>query len=207
MKYLALGDSYTIGEQVPAEENFPNQVYLLLRDRGVNISQPRIIAVTGWTTAELKEGIRAAGVAEPISTDYDLVTLLIGVNNQYRGLSIEEYEKEFEELLAKSIHFADDEAGRVIVLSIPDWGVTPFAEGRDRSLVRKEIDLFNSVNKTIAINRGTYYIDITSWTREAENDSGLLASDRLHPSGREYSRWAESIASLVMNHFTAVKPG
>jgi lysophospholipase L1-like esterase len=207
MKYLALGDSYTIGEQVPAEENFPNQVYLQLRDRGVNISQPRIIAVTGWTTAELKEGIQAAGVAESISTDYDLVTLLIGVNNQYRGLSIEEYEKEFEELLAKSIHFAGDEASRVIVLSIPDWGVTPFAEGRDRALIRKEIDQFNSVNKTIAIKRGTYYIDITPWTREAGNDAGLLAPDRLHPSGREYRRWAGSITSLVMNHFTAVKLG
>ncbi len=195
MKYLAIGDSYTIGEQVPAEENFPNQVYLILRGQGYRMAQPRIIAVTGWTTDELEEGIKGADLVEKIETDQDLVTLLIGVNDQYRGRKVEEYHSAFEELLLKAVRFADNEKDRVIVLSIPDWGVTPFAEGRDREQIAKEIDQYNQVNKSVTEKHHIYYIDVTAWTREAAKDPSLLTSDGLHPSGKEYKRWAEKIAA------------
>jgi lysophospholipase L1-like esterase len=207
MKYLALGDSYTIGEKIAAEENFPNQVYLMLREKNIDIMQPRIIAVTGWTTDELLEGIKASELVESIDTDNDLVTLLIGVNNQYRGRSAAEYENEFEVLLVRAIHFAQDDPGRVIVLSIPDWGITPFAEGRDRGQISREIDAFNAVNRRLAEKHHTYYIDITPWTRQAENDHGLLTTDKLHPSGREYHRWAKNITSLVLDKFPGAKTG
>ncbi len=197
MKYLALGESYTIGELLPAEENFPNQVYLALRGKGYDPMQPLIIAVTGWTTSELLEGIRAADLVERIGTDHDLVTLLIGVNNQYRGKDVEEYRSEFEELLLKAVRFAGNDKDRVIVLSIPDWGVTPFAEGRNRQEIAREIDSYNEVNKTVASKHHIYYIDITGWTREAARDPSLLTTDGLHPSGREYRRWAERIVARV----------
>lgn len=198
MKYLAIGDSYTIGEQVAAEENFPNQVFRMLRDKGYGIAQPRIIATTGWTTDELEEGIRAAGIAGKIETDQDLVTLLIGVNNQYRGRDVEEYRKEFEDLLLQAVRFAGNNKERVIVLSIPDWGVTPFAGGRDREQIAREIDLYNAANKAVAEKHHIYYVDITPWTREAAKDVSLLTSDGLHPSGREYRRWAEKIVERVI---------
>src|SRR5688572_26972464 len=140
MQYLALGDSYTIGEQVRPEENFPNQAWRLLREAGMQLDQPRIIAVTGWTTDELEEGIKAAHLVEPISTDHALVTLLIGVNNQYRGREPAEYENAFEELVVKALHFAGNRRENLVILSIPDWGVTPFAEGRDRQQIAKDID-------------------------------------------------------------------
>jgi lysophospholipase L1-like esterase len=197
VKYLALGDSYTIGEMVAPVENFPNQVCRLLQEAGVKIDPPRIIARTGWTTSELEEGIRADSSLEEIGHDHDLVTLLIGVNNQYRGLDVAEYEKEFGDLLNKAISYAGNDVRRVVVLSIPDWGVTPFAEGRNRENISAEIDLFNSANKRIAGRYHIYYIDITAWTREASVNPGLLASDGLHPSGAEYKRWAEKIVAYV----------
>lgn len=194
--YLALGDSYTIGESVPAAENFPNQVVSSMLNNASPFLPARIIAKTGWTTDELESGIVEANSANPLLNSYDFVSLLIGVNNQYRGLPVDSYKIAFEELLKKAIHFAGDKADRVVVLSIPDWGVTPFASGRDRAQIAREIDAYNAANKQIAVLYNVYYLDITPWTREAVNDNTLLAGDGLHPSGKEYKRWAERIAGF-----------
>lgn len=191
--YLAMGDSYTIGEMVTAQENFPNQVATMMKMGNQRFTSPRIIARTGWTTDELKNGILAADNADPLLPSYEFVSLLIGVNNQYRGRTVENYKTEFEDLLKKAIHYAGNKSERVVVLSIPDWGVTPFAEGRDRTQIAREIDAYNAANKEIALSYKVHYIDITPWTREATHDPTLLASDGLHPSGKEYRRWAEMI--------------
>jgi len=190
--YLALGDSYTIGESVPANENFPNQTVTLLCKKGYNFLSPEIIAITGWTTGELQAAIDN----HHPKNNYTLVTLLIGVNNQYRGRDISEYEKEFELLLKQAIEFAGNDSNHVIVLSIPDWGVTPFANGRDHLQIAKEIDKFNAINKKISLRYNVHYIDITSWTREAISNLSLIAADGLHPSGKEYKRWAEKITEI-----------
>jgi lysophospholipase L1-like esterase len=191
--FLALGDSYTIGESVPEQENFPHQAVQLLNKAGYAFANPTIIAKTGWTTDELQQAI---DVAHPAST-YDMVSLLIGVNNQYRSRSAEQYAGEFEALLKQAIAFAGGHADHVFVLSIPDWGATPFAEGRDRAQIAQEIDTFNAMNKKITAQYGVSYIDITPGTREAATDLSLVTSDHLHPSGKEYSRWAEKLAAEV----------
>ncbi len=191
-QWLALGDSYTIGESVALQDNFPNQAAAMMRTDS-SVFETRIIARTGWTTDELETGIISANNAGPLLATYDFVTLLIGVNNQYRGRSVENYKPEFEELLKKAIRYAGNRPERVIVLSIPDWGVTPFAEGRDPALIAMEIDAYNAANKEIALRYNIHYIDITPWTREAAYDLSLLAADGLHPSGKEYRRWAERI--------------
>jgi lysophospholipase L1-like esterase len=191
--YLALGDSYTIGEQVPLYESFPYQTIQLLRKKGMAFHAPEIIAKTGWTTDELLEGIARTKLLPA----YDYVSLLIGVNNQYRGRSAEEYAAEFENLLQKAIAFAGNNAARVTVLSIPDWGVTPFAEGRNRAQIAQEIDACNAINKYMAEQYKVQYINITPGTREATADNGLLANDGLHPSGKEYARWAERLAEII----------
>jgi len=193
IKYLALGDSYTIGEQVAENERFPVQTAQLLRQQGLRVEDPLIIATTGWTTSELDEGIKAVN----ITGTYDVVTLLIGVNNQYRGQSITEYAAEFTGLLKKAIAFAGNRPSHVVVLSIPDWGVTPFAADRNRVQITTEIDAFNAVNKHIAGEMQVPYLDITPFTREAVNDPELVAADGLHPSGKDYSRWAHALAPLL----------
>ncbi len=184
--YLALGDSYTIGEQVPFAENYPNQVVQSLRKKGFEFHAPEIVARTGWTTDELQSGINNH-IFRPA---YDFVTLLIGVNNQYRGRSAEEYEAHFSDLLVQAIAFAGNKKERVAVLSIPDWGITPFAAEKEQSKISQEIDRFNEVNRRLSEAAGVHYIYITGLTREAQNDPTLLAADRLHPSGKEYKRWA-----------------
>jgi lysophospholipase L1-like esterase len=191
--YLALGDSYTIGESVPPEDNFPSQAVAMLRKKGMKISDPVIIAKTGWTTDELQDAIRNADLAP----SYDFVSLLIGVNNQYRGRNSDEYAKHFEQLLQQAISFAGGKKSNVIVLSIPDWGVTPFADGRDRQKIAAEIDLFNQLNRKIASQYGVHYINITPGTRQAATDTSLLAGDKLHPSGKDYARWAQKLADIV----------
>ncbi|MBI3151301.1 MAG: SGNH/GDSL hydrolase family protein [Chloroflexi bacterium] len=190
-RYLALGDSYTIGESVPEEERWPNQLARLIEssprsgesETGVEVT---IIARTGWTTSELWQGIQAAS---PQGT-YDLVSLLIGVNNQYRGYDIHEYREEFKFLLEKSIEYADGKPDHVIVLSIPDWGVTPFATGRDRGQISAEIDAFNAVNLDESQKAGVHYVDVTPVSREAVANPSLLAGDGLHPSAEMYAEWA-----------------
>lgn len=192
--YLALGDSYTIGEAVPASASFPVQTADMLRATGIDINQPDIVAVTGWTTDELTQGIANASLHPP----YHLVTLLIGVNNQYRGRSLDEYRAQFTGLLKQAIHFAGNRPGAVVVLSIPDWGVTPFAADRDRQKIAAEIDAFNTANKEIAASFKTQYLDITGFTREAAADPSLVAEDGLHPSGKDYQRWAKALTPLFL---------
>lgn len=193
LTYLALGDSYTIGEQVPLFESFPFRLVQLLREAGRQYSAPEIIAKTGWTTDELQQQINHT----LLLPEYDLVTLLIGVNNQYRGRTAGNYRTEFVSLLKQAIGFAGNRPQAVVVVSIPDWGVTPFAEGRDRQQISKQIDEFNAINREEAGCYGAKYAEITKGSREAATDPGLLAADGLHPSGKDYARWAAVIAELL----------
>lgn len=186
LRYLALGDSYTIGESVDESERFPNQLASLLSTEGLP-TEVTIIARTGWTTDELWQGIQARKLEPP----YDLVSLLIGVNNQYRGYDINKYREEFKFLLGKAIEYAGGDATRVIVFSIPDWGVTPFAAGRDRAQISAEINAFNAVNLEETQSAGSYYVDVTPVSREAVARPNLIASDNLHPSGMMYAEWVK----------------
>ncbi len=191
--FLALGDSYTIGESVPLHENFPYQTVQLLRKSDHAFHAPEIIAKTGWTTFELAEQL----LHTTLLPHYDFVTLLIGVNNQYRGLPADEYSTDLEFLVKKAIHLAADKPAHVHLLSIPDWGITPFAKDRDSRKIAKEIDAFNHIAMQMARQYGTGWLDITGSTREATNDAALLAGDGLHPSGKEYGRWAQWLAKKI----------
>ena len=198
--YLALGDSYTIGEGVLPEENFPLQTIALINTTAVGVSDrrqgfnaPLIIAKTGWTTDELDSAIDAAN----ISTTFDLVTLLIGVNNQYRGRSVNEYKTQFDHLLQRAIHFSGNKPKHVFVLSIPDWGVTPFAHGQNRPKIAAAIDAYNATAQKICEQHHIVFIDITTSQRVDGNKPEFLAADGLHPSGKEYSKWAEKLAKAV----------
>ena len=185
-RFLALGDSYTIGESVPPEERWPVQ---LARELGY--AEPEIIAKTGWTTDELSFAIDVANPKGP----YDLVSLLIGVNNQYRGRDAEQYRREFVTLLGRAIKFAGGDPKRVLVVSIPDWGVTPFAANRDRAKIAAEIDRYNAINREEALRAGARYVDITPISRR--DDSSLIAGDGLHPSGKMYAEWVKEIANRL----------
>ena len=184
-RFLALGDSYTIGERVDSTARWPVQLAGMLRARGIELTDPEVVARTGWTTDELAAGIAVAAPAGPFA----LVTLLIGVNNQYRGRDAERYRAEFASLLAQAREFAGGDASRVVVLSIPDWGVTPFAAGRDRIKIHADIDRFNAINREETARAGAGYVDVTPISREARE--GWTTADGLHPSGVQYKRWAE----------------
>jgi lysophospholipase L1-like esterase len=187
-RYLALGDSYTIGESVGAADRWPVRLAALLRERGVAVAEPEIVARTGWTVRELSQGIDAAEPPGP----YDLVTLLIGVNDQYRGGAPEAYRADFVAMLRRAAGFAGGRAERVVVLSIPDWSVTPFAaeSGRDRGKIAAEIDRFNKINREETARVGARYVDVAPFSRKAGADRSLIAADGLHPSGAMYSEWA-----------------
>ncbi len=186
-RFLALGDSYTIGESVSPEERWPELLSAALRARGAEIGEPVIIARTGWTTDELSAAIDRADPRGP----FDLVSLLIGVNNQYRGRTAEAYRPEFRALLRRAVALAGGSPERVLVLSIPDWGATPFAEGRDRARIGTEIDAFNAASREISRELGVRYVDVTAISRRAAAEPGLVAADGLHPSGRMYAEWVE----------------
>ncbi len=199
--YLALGDSYTIGEQVPFAENFPNQTVQLLRREGFAFHAAEIIAKTGWTTDELNNSMEGMSFL----AGYDVVSLLVGVNNQYRGRSATEFKVEFEHLLQRAIEFAGNKPYRVFVLSIPDWGVTPFAEarlpdgqGRDRKQVADEIDAFNYVCEKSAKQFQCNFIEITASQRMDGHKADFLVADALHPSGKEYAKWAAKLGDSIL---------
>ncbi|SKC67969.1 SGNH/GDSL hydrolase family protein [Pseudoxanthomonas indica] len=194
LRYLALGDSYTIGEAVAEEGRWPMQLARLLRSEGIALADPRIIATTGWTTDELDAAIQAQ---EPLG-DHDFVSLLIGVNNQYRGRSVEEYQAQFSALLWRAIGFAGNRPDRVLVLSIPDWGVTPFAaaEQRDASLIASELDAYNAAAWQACAARGVGFVDITGLSR-GNPAASWLADDGLHPSALQYTAWAHAALPLA----------
>lgn len=196
---ICLGDSYTIGEKVLPEERFPNQCTALLNAAGKNFTEPKIIATTGWTTDELMGGITADGE----NRQFDFATLLIGVNNQYRDRSIDEYKTQFAELLNTTIAFAKANTKHVWVLSIPDWGVTPFAADRNRELIAKQIDDFNEANQLISLKAGVHYIDITPGSRLAATDASLVAEDGLHPSGKMYAQWAAQLSKEILQQLAS----
>lgn len=189
LSYLALGDSYTIGESVTEDQRWPMQLAKSLTSNGIAVSPPQIIAKTGWTTDELKAKI----ISEKITKKYDLVSLLIGVNNQYRGRSVKEFRKEYIDLLETAIQFSGNKPDRVFVLSIPDWGVTPFGINSPKKSISEQIDLFNAVKKEETEKRGILFLDITPISRQAIKDPSLIAEDGLHPSGKMYQLWTEKI--------------
>jgi lysophospholipase L1-like esterase len=193
MRYLALGDSYTIGEGVAEGERWPVQLAAALGDRGLPLGEVQIIARTGWTTGELQAAIER----QYDGSSYDLVSLLIGVNDQYRGISVEDYRPRLRELLAFAIRAAGDRPERVFMLSIPDWGVTPFAEGLDRAAIAAQIDAYNAAAAEVAAAVGVRFFDITTISRQAAQQRSLLAADGLHPSGEMYAAWVQLIAGDV----------
>lgn len=196
MRYLALGDSYTIGEGAAPADRWPVQLAGLLREKGIQVEDPQIIARTGWTVTELSAGMDAAAPRGP----FDLVTLLIGVNDQYRGADPEAYRPTFARMLARATALAGGDARRVLVLSIPDWGVTSFARkrGRDQAKVSAAIDAFNAVNREEAQKAGIRFLDITPGSRRAATDDSLLVADGLHYAAPMYKEWATLALPLAV---------
>ncbi len=205
LRYLALGDSYTIGERVPEKERWPNQMVALIesspqftRSEDIDVT---IIARTGWTVNELWQGIQT----DPPQGTYDLVTLLIGVNDQYRGYPLDGYREDFHFMLGKAIEYAGGNPQHVIVLSIPDWGFTPFAISQDTEPISLQIDKFNTVNLEETKSAGAHYVDVTTISRMGLDDFDLIAPDRLHPSGKMYALWAEKTLPVALEIFTENK--
>jgi len=185
--YLALGDSYTIGQNVTLDQRWPVLLVKALRNSGKAIKSPEIIATTGWTTGDLLDAVKSV----PAGKKYDMVSLLIGVNNQFQGRSIEQYRSEFRQLLVKSIGYTNGDASKVFVLSIPDWGVTPYASGTNRDLIALDIDRFNAAAKEECEKLNIRFVDITPESRKALNDATLVANDRLHFSGKMHQLWVD----------------
>jgi lysophospholipase L1-like esterase len=194
MRYLALGDSYTIGASVAPAERWPVQLAAQLRANGLIVAAPLIIAGTGWTTDELMAGIERQQPQGP----FDLVSLLIGVNDQYRGHSSDAYRRQFRQLLHTAITYAGGHAAHVIVLSIPDWSVTPFAAGLQRAAIAAAIDHFNAINRQETTHAGARYVDVTPVSRQTLQDASLLATDGLHPSGMMYTKWVELVLPTAL---------
>lgn len=191
--WLALGDSYTIGQSVNEAERFPAQTIALLTNDSLLFPTLQYIAVTGWTTQNLLYGIEQQNPKGP----FDIVSLLIGVNDQYQHLDKASYSERFKACLNKAVALAGNKKDHVFVLSIPDYSVTPFAAQMNKTQISKEIDEFNAINKAITLSYNISYTDITALTREAEKDASLIAVDGLHPSGKEYAKWAALLAPQV----------
>lgn len=209
IRYLALGDSYTIGEKVAEKDRWPVQLAALIEaspqiqdaagmDKDIHV---RIIARTGWTVNELWQGMRV----NPPSGTYDMVSLLVGVNDQYRGLPVDGYREDFRFMLGKAVEYAGGDPKRVIVLSIPDWGFTPFAADRDTEPISRQIDEFNAVNLEETQAVGARYVDVTVISRMAMDNFDLIAADRLHPSGKMYALWAEKVLPIALEILSAEK--
>jgi lysophospholipase L1-like esterase len=196
LRYLAIGDSYTIGESVPEAGRWPMQLVTALRARGIATDDPRIIARTGWTTDELSA---ALDEQEPLG-DWDFVSLLIGVNNQYRGRPVDDFRPEFERLLQRAIALAGGRADRVIVLAIPDWGVTPFGakSGRDLAQVSAQLDAYNAAKRELSISHGVAFVDIAPVSRARGAEVAMVAEDGLHPSVALYAKWAALALSVAL---------
>ena len=193
MKYLALGDSYTIGESVPTNGSFPFQLAKALeKNKLTAFGEVKVIAKTGWTTDELKEAISNA----KLTSDYDLVSLLIGVNNQYRGYSLAQFEKEFEELLRLAIGFAKGKNSHVVVVAIPDYGCTPFGAEK-ATQIDAELKQYNRICAQTAKQYGVEFVDTYKTSKRAKLESELLANDQLHPSQKMYTLWVDEILPIA----------
>jgi lysophospholipase L1-like esterase len=187
VRFLALGDSYTIGEGVLEQERWPNHLARLLRATGIEIDDPHIVARTAWTTDELSDAMDADRPLGP----YNLVSLLVGVNDQYRSRPVRSFADGFQVLLRRAITCAGRRPSCVIAISIPDWGATPFAEGRDRALISREVEAYNARGEELASAAAVRWVDITGITRRMQSEPALVATDGLHPSGEMYRLWAE----------------
>jgi len=194
LRLLAMGDSYTIGEGVDSDQCWPAQLKVSLHQKGFLIEEPVILAQTGWTTRDLLAAIEKADLCGP----FDLVTMLIGVNNQYQGLDQDTYREELRVLLGLAVDFTGGKPTKVLGISIPDWGVTPFNENRDPLQIAAEIDKFNHIYQIESLVAGIEYVNITPISRFAARDDSLLASDNLHPSGKMYATWVELILPTVL---------
>jgi lysophospholipase L1-like esterase len=204
-RFIALGDSYTIGEGVAPDERWPAQLARRLRAHGVAIGEPEVIATTGWTTDELAGAMDGHAFVPP----YALVTLLIGVNNQYRGRPLANYRDEFSALLARAIELAGACAQRVVVVSIPDWGVTRFAQeqGRDAHEIAAAIDAFNTAACAITIAHGAAFVDVTALSREAGDAPAMVVADGLHPSAAHYAEWTDRILPAALLALGCIQAG
>ena len=191
--WLALGDSYTIGQSVSEDDRYPAQTVGLLKSDAINVEPLQYIATTGWTTLNLLDAIETQNPQGP----FDIVTLLIGVNDQYQHFDTGSYRKNFTACLQRAIALSGNKKDHVFVLSIPDYSLTPFAAGGDTAEIRKELDEFNAINKVITLSYNISYTDITPLTREAKYDASLIANDGLHPSGKEYEKWAALLAPQI----------
>jgi lysophospholipase L1-like esterase len=194
-RFLALGDSYTIGEGVTDQERWPNHLVHLLNARGLEIGPPHVVARTAWTADELADAIDAEDPRGP----FDLVTLMIGVNDQYRSRPVQSFESEFATLLGRARAFAANRASRTIAISIPDWGATPFAQARDRALIASEIDQYNTSARKLAEMAGARWVSVTEISKAMMDDPTLVAVDGLHPTGEMYRRWAELILPTAIS--------
>ena len=191
-RYLALGDSYTIGESVAPEARWPVELVRRLEEKQITVDSTKIIATTGWTTGQLINAVSSANLTD----NWDLVSLLIGVNNQFRGRTLSEYEAEFEQLLQTSIQLAGGDTSRVFVVSIPDYGYTPFGQSNQAN-ISQELDQFNAASRAITLSYGVAYYNITDISRLGLERSGYVANDGLHPSGTQYAAWVDSFYSMV----------
>lgn len=198
MRFLALGDSYTIGEGVAEQERWPTQLVALLDRDGIRLTDVQMVAQTAWTADELADAIDEANPRGP----FDLVTLMVGVNDQYRSRPVASFAPEFERLLARGIRLAAGRASRVIAISIPDWGATPFAEGRDRDRIGREIQAYNDCAGELAARAKVHWLDVTTASRAMQSDSSLVTADGLHPSGQMYARWAALLAPIIRGELT-----
>ena len=198
LNYLALGDSYTIGESVSETERFPYQLINSNFNEPHKVGEYKIIAKTGWTTRNLLD---AMDNEELVSGTYDFITLLIGVNNQFQGKPFSQYEEELRTLIERALNLLEGDASKLILVSIPDYGVTPFGSNRNPEKIGEEINQYNQYKEKLAEEYNAHYVYITDLTRNAKADSSLLANDQLHPSGKSYAQWVERIVPVINEIF------
>lgn len=192
--FLALGDSYTIGESVAQQDRWPIQLVNKLQRQGYTFNDPDVLAATGWTTLDLKDAMKQVDFKPP----YDLVSLLIGVNDQYKNMDINSYPKRFRNLLKEAIRLSGNKPDHVFVLSIPDYGVTPFGKKREPNRISRELEMYNNINEQVAGDLGVHYVDITKISKKAASDTSLLADDGLHPSGKMYEQWVDKMLPILL---------